>query len=761
MSQSGSRWGPALGTDDIGHSNDKYGTPVTNRPSMLSTFGREQEAPSSALQSGDVSDITDDEVEQVSPSASSMPSRAGSHAELVKQALVNVIAGNERPGLMERRQSSNNDLSAPGRLLTNDPETPSVAQSTPQSGASSNGSPAFTFNDPETPTVEPPQVEVVPETQTKEYWLTLMNQKDAEMTAVRHELEKLKTRIHGSEMEIEEAKRKRRLGITAPDMEASHGKESVRALIKRVYSNNKAMAEESHPVELRDNAVVKHFTHTEPGDFPVVKAVKQHGEAFQTKLSLYLQGCYKHDDTERHRLAVVYHRQKRRWKRALQRRFDTTKADVLKRREYFESIFPTELKRAAGEQPVPTDLGEARVTRKQLSNATMFVDIDNDPNLLRFKGHTVLCPRQMVGYERQQQVLWTDHNGVVADSMEVHQELGHVNVWTRDEADIFYQRFMQHPKRFHKISAALPNKTTAECVKYYYLHKKRLKFKEERDRQRKAKAEKLAATKAARMERAKARALAAEQAQLEAKLKREALEREQADADNDDTDDNNNSKDKPTSNSTDSVKQEPHTEGNKRPATTTTGNTEAKRPKPARPELKLSTDANRQSDLASLATLQQSHQQMAPLMPWAYAAGVPLQLTNRTVAPFLPASVATSQPLMMTPGFANPAALYSSMLPVHLLTSQAGGGGIDLQRMMQQQQQQVQQQVQQHAQQQAQQAQQVQQQQQQQLNDMARFVQAQMIATNQAAQQAAAAAAHAVAQSQQSSSQAKGSGQSS
>jgi hypothetical protein len=89
--------------------------------------------------------------------------------------------------------------------------------------------------------------------------------------------------------------------------------------------------------------------------------------------------------------------------------------------------------------------------------------------------------------------------------MEVHQQLGHVNVWTQDEAEIFYQRFMQHPKRFHKISAALPNKTTAECVKYYYLHKKRLKFKEERNRQRKAKAEKLAATKAARMERARAR----------------------------------------------------------------------------------------------------------------------------------------------------------------------------------------------------------------------------------------------------------------
>ena len=88
---------------------------------------------------------------------------------------------------------------------------------------------------------------------------------------------------------------------------------------------------------------------------------------------------------------------------------------ICRRREYFETIYPTELKRAAGEQPVPTDLGEARITRRQRADTALFVDIDNDPNVLRFKGHTVPCPRQMVGYERQQQVLWTDRNGVVAD----------------------------------------------------------------------------------------------------------------------------------------------------------------------------------------------------------------------------------------------------------------------------------------------------------------------------------------------------------
>ena len=38
--------------------------------------------------------------------------------------------------------------------------------------------------------------------------------------------------------------------------------------------------------------------------------------------------------------------------------------------------------------------------------------------------------------------------------------------------------FLQFPKKFARIAASLPNKTTAECVRFYYRSKKHLKFKE-------------------------------------------------------------------------------------------------------------------------------------------------------------------------------------------------------------------------------------------------------------------------------------------
>eukprot|EP00730_Choanoeca_flexa_P017809 TRINITY_DN8612_c0_g1_i4.p1 TRINITY_DN8612_c0_g1~~TRINITY_DN8612_c0_g1_i4.p1 ORF type:complete len:802 (+),score=288.92 TRINITY_DN8612_c0_g1_i4:45-2450(+) len=763
----------------------------TARISMLSTFSRDDNSP---LPSGDVSDITDDENDQASLPGSAAPSRNGSQSDLIKQAITKSATDGALSALAQRRQVNNKDASTPSRLsvMTDGAGSPSVAQSTPHSGDSS---PAFPFNedgesntDAEASRTAPEASEpVVQETQTKEYWLALMTQKDAEMAAVRHELEKLKGRITATEAEIEEAKRKRRLGIEAPDMVASLGKESVRALIKRIYNQNKLAAEESHPEELRDNAVVKQHQHTEPADYAVVKAVTAHDHKFKARLMEYLSATLLHDKALERRLAQQYHQHKRRWKRALRQRFDATKAEIVKRREYFETVFPAELKRVAVEQPVPMEIGETqRVTRKQTADSALFVDVDADPNLLKFKGQIVKCPPQMLGYERQRQAHVRDHNGIVEDSLDVHQQLANVNVWTQDEATIFFQRFMLHPKRFHKISAALPNKTTAECVKYYYLHKKRLKFKEERDKQRRLKAEKAAAAKAARAERSKARALAQEQAQLEARLKREAMKRERAEnAMNDDEDDNDDANDGDENNDNDDKADQARsrplpraTDVNGKRASSTSYSQDSKRSKSGSAkttpvgtttsvvpitqpvvnvaELPRQHSQAQQQQLAQAqaqahAQAQAQQQQLSQIMaygfPMSSVAGVPLQLTNQgATGQFLPASVATSQPLMMAANnlrFAANPNMLGSLLPVHSIAmSQAQAQYGNMQRLMQQQQQQHHQQQQQAVQ------QHMAQQMTQQMNAVAQqFALGQLVST-QTAQQQAAAAAETVAKAQ-------------
>lgn len=50
-------------------------------------------------------------------------------------------------------------------------------------------------------------------------------------------------------------------------------------------------------------------------------------------------------------------------------------------------------------------------------------------------------------------------------------------VWTEAEQRIFVQKYLVHSKAFHKIAAFLPFKTTGQCVRFYYEHKRRLQLK--------------------------------------------------------------------------------------------------------------------------------------------------------------------------------------------------------------------------------------------------------------------------------------------
>jgi len=57
------------------------------------------------------------------------------------------------------------------------------------------------------------------------------------------------------------------------------------------------------------------------------------------------------------------------------------------------------------------------------------------------------------------------------------RNLKHINPWTDMEKCIFFDRFLLFPKDFKKIASFLRNKTTMDCVAFYYDAKKSLPFK--------------------------------------------------------------------------------------------------------------------------------------------------------------------------------------------------------------------------------------------------------------------------------------------
>ncbi|KAH9932874.1 uncharacterized protein B0H18DRAFT_984374 [Fomitopsis serialis] len=69
---------------------------------------------------------------------------------------------------------------------------------------------------------------------------------------------------------------------------------------------------------------------------------------------------------------------------------------------------------------------------------------------------------------------YDDTNNVVEDLVNFYTPNTCLEDWTEEEKEIFLEKYMLYPKQFGIIADFLPNKTTAECVTYYYLHKKTL-----------------------------------------------------------------------------------------------------------------------------------------------------------------------------------------------------------------------------------------------------------------------------------------------
>ena len=66
---------------------------------------------------------------------------------------------------------------------------------------------------------------------------------------------------------------------------------------------------------------------------------------------------------------------------------------------------------------------------------------------------------------------------LVDDAQAEEDERKNVNVWSDMEKCIFLDRFLHHPKDFRKISTFLANKSTKDCVKFYYDSKKTVPYK--------------------------------------------------------------------------------------------------------------------------------------------------------------------------------------------------------------------------------------------------------------------------------------------
>lgn len=103
--------------------------------------------------------------------------------------------------------------------------------------------------------------------------------------------------------------------------------------------------------------------------------------------------------------------------------------------------------------------------------ASLGVEELTDPSYLAIK-NVAKIPDMVSVTEGSVPYLFDDTNNIVDDPSDFYSASSGQDYWTEEERDIFLNEFAAHPKQFGLIAQRLPNKTAAQCVTYYYLHKK-------------------------------------------------------------------------------------------------------------------------------------------------------------------------------------------------------------------------------------------------------------------------------------------------
>lgn len=104
--------------------------------------------------------------------------------------------------------------------------------------------------------------------------------------------------------------------------------------------------------------------------------------------------------------------------------------------------------------------------------ASLGIDELTDPNQLSMKNSAIIPDMISVTHGRVDYV-FDDTNNLVEDPVEFYGPHTGIHDWNEEEKAIFLEKFAIHPKQFGIIAEYLENKTAAQCVDFYYLHKKK------------------------------------------------------------------------------------------------------------------------------------------------------------------------------------------------------------------------------------------------------------------------------------------------
>ncbi|KAF8591315.1 hypothetical protein K439DRAFT_1327362, partial [Ramaria rubella] len=122
-----------------------------------------------------------------------------------------------------------------------------------------------------------------------------------------------------------------------------------------------------------------------------------------------------------------------------------------------------------------TNLGDA--VRSDLEMEQIIASLGNedltDPNVLAIR-NTAVIPDLISTDPSALNVTYKDDNGLVDDPEDMFNVYDALGRWTDEEKELYLEKYGIYPKQFGLIASFIPGKTSAQCVMFYYLHKKEL-----------------------------------------------------------------------------------------------------------------------------------------------------------------------------------------------------------------------------------------------------------------------------------------------
>ena len=150
--------------------------------------------------------------------------------------------------------------------------------------------------------------------------------------------------------------------------------------------------------------------------------------------------------------------------------------DLTTYRDIFEKTFPELRKTREDKEKKHTSANESATSEQQPALTSNPPEQELEVEEDKMRKSSIIPPIMYDVWQRKHQ--YFNQNGYIRDdAAEFYKERSKMPDWSPEEKQIFIEKFTQSPKNFGFISSFLENKTTEQCIQFYYMTKKTENYK--------------------------------------------------------------------------------------------------------------------------------------------------------------------------------------------------------------------------------------------------------------------------------------------